>query len=85
MSSDEKIIQMTHNLLVKLFQLFPLERVNKIRELDVLYSKINSEILAGLNAYEKNKSPVGKLMFKRLNNVDFKEILTHKIVQPIGL
>lgn len=55
---------MTHNLLVKLFQLFPLERVNKIRELDVLYSKINSEILAGFNAYEKNKSPVGKLIFQ---------------------
>lgn len=46
-----------HNLLTKLFYLFPLERVNKIKELDALYSKIDSEILNGLNSYEENKSP----------------------------
>ncbi|XP_066149283.1 transcription-associated protein 1 isoform X2 [Euwallacea fornicatus] len=58
LSSDEKIIQMTHNLLVKLFYLFPLERDKKMEQLDVLYSKINEEILKGLNTYEENKSPV---------------------------
>ncbi|XP_050299225.1 transcription-associated protein 1 isoform X2 [Anthonomus grandis grandis] len=58
-SSDEKIIQLTHNLLTKLFSIFPLERVNKIQELNLLYSKINDEILNGLNTYDESKSPIG--------------------------
>uniref|UniRef100_A0AAR5Q8F1 FAT domain-containing protein n=1 Tax=Dendroctonus ponderosae TaxID=77166 RepID=A0AAR5Q8F1_DENPD len=57
-TSDEKIIQMMHSLLVNLFQLFPLERVNKIDELNVFYGRINDEILKSLNKYEEIKSPM---------------------------
>ncbi|CAG9767854.1 unnamed protein product [Ceutorhynchus assimilis] len=56
-SSDEKIIQLMHNFLTKLFVIIPLERVNKVEELNILYTKINDEILKGLNAYEEKKSP----------------------------
>ncbi|XP_030767739.1 transcription-associated protein 1 [Sitophilus oryzae] len=54
-SSKNKVIMLMHNLLMKLFAIVPLEKVNKCKELEELYTNINDVILNNLKAYEETK------------------------------
>ncbi|CAG9853589.1 unnamed protein product [Phyllotreta striolata] len=61
-SNNSKIIKLVHNLLTKLFTLFPMERTTtnlscKYEELDVLYATVGKAILDGLSSYEKKENP----------------------------
>ncbi|CAH1110190.1 unnamed protein product [Psylliodes chrysocephalus] len=61
-SNNSRIIKLVHNLLTKLFALFPMERTNanlscKYEELDVLYATVGKVIFEGLSSYEKKENP----------------------------
>ncbi|XP_072379030.1 transcription-associated protein 1 [Diabrotica undecimpunctata] len=61
-SNNSRIIKLVHNLLTKLFTLFPMERTNtnlscKYEELDILYATVGKVIFEGLSSYEKKENP----------------------------
>ncbi|XP_076255473.1 transcription-associated protein 1-like [Rhynchophorus ferrugineus] len=75
-STKNKVVMLMNNLFVKLFNLFPLEKANKIEEeLDILYFEINKFILEGINNYDNKSSSLdlfGPLMILKAvcsNNV----------------
>ncbi|XP_057664226.1 transcription-associated protein 1 [Diorhabda carinulata] len=61
-STNSRVIKLVHNLLTKLFTLFPMERTNtnlscKYEELDILYATVGKVIFEGLSSYEKKENP----------------------------
>nr|CAH7738958.1 unnamed protein product [Callosobruchus chinensis] len=61
-SNNSKVIKLVHNLLTKLFTLFPMERTNtniscKYEELNVLYTTVGKVVSEGLNNYEAKGIP----------------------------